>query len=39
MKRKYTMVRIYEPLYSQLKKEAKKKGVFVSKLVDEKLKK
>lgn len=27
MKRKYTMTRIYEPLYSKLKAEAAKKGV------------
>lgn len=37
MKRKYTMTRIYEPLYSKLKAEAAKKGVHVSVLVNEKL--
>lgn len=37
MKRKYTMTRIYEPLYSKLKAEAAKKGVHVSVLVNERL--
>lgn len=31
------MTRIYEPLYSKLKAEAKKKGVHVSVLINEKL--
>jgi hypothetical protein len=38
MKRKYTMTRIYEPLYSKLKAEAAKKGVHVSVLINERLK-
>ena len=39
MKRKYTMTRIYEPLYSKLKAEAAKKGVAVSVLINDKLSK